>query len=137
MTCSLRAHAGSRARFLQAVFEYALRCRWGVPASPWQLADFISRLDQPAEEHDFDLRPRIVPGSRVLVMDLDSREEFSVTLVMPGKEDPEEGQVSVFSPLGMALIGRRKGQFAEVEFLRCRLPLVIVDVTQVHQEVGP
>lgn len=135
MTCSHRAHAGSRARTLQTVFDYAMRCGWSVSASPWQLADFISRLDEPGEEQGFDERPRVQPGSRLLVMDLESRETFPVTLVMPGKADPQRGKVSVFSPLGMALIGRRKGQFAEAEFLRFRMPLVIVDIAQADQEV--
>jgi len=48
-------------------------------------------------------------GSTVRILDLDSREERVVTIVFPAELDGGEDRVSIFAPLGTALIGERKG----------------------------
>ncbi len=48
-------------------------------------------------------------GSTVRILDLDSREERVVTVVFPAGLDGGEDKVSIFAPLGTALIGERKG----------------------------
>jgi regulator of nucleoside diphosphate kinase len=54
--------------------------------------------------------PRVVTmNSRVRIMDPDTDESRTVTLVYPGEEDSLRGKVSVFTPLGTALLGLPEG----------------------------
>jgi regulator of nucleoside diphosphate kinase len=48
--------------------------------------------------------------SRVVVEDLDSGEEHTFTIVMPGEADDGEQRISVLTPLAMAVLGYRIGQ---------------------------
>jgi regulator of nucleoside diphosphate kinase len=47
--------------------------------------------------------------SRVLLVDLDSGEETSFTLVLPSRSNADAGRISVLAPLGMAVLGYRAG----------------------------
>lgn len=68
-----------------------------------------------AETDDLELRPGVVGfGSTVTAVDLDSNDEVSFTL-MPGSSiDVAANQVSLESPVGKALIGRRAGDVVTV-----------------------
>jgi regulator of nucleoside diphosphate kinase len=48
--------------------------------------------------------------SSVRLLDLDSGERRRCTLVFPGEAGREEGALSIFAPLGAALLGRREGE---------------------------
>ena len=48
-------------------------------------------------------------NSRVRIMDPDTGEARTVTLVYPGEEDSLRGKVSVFTPLGTVLLGLPEG----------------------------
>lgn len=52
----------------------------------------------------------VTMNSRVRFMDLFSGSVRRVTLVYPTDADPEQGKISVLSPLGIALIGLSAGQ---------------------------
>lgn len=52
-------------------------------------------------------------GSRVVYADGNRGARRTVTLVSPEAADPAEGRISVFSPIGLALIGRRSGAASE------------------------
>ena len=54
-------------------------------------------------------RKVVTMNSRVRVMDPATAESRTVTLVYPGEEDSLRGQVSVFTPLGTALLGLPEG----------------------------
>jgi len=56
-------------------------------------------------------------GNKVLIRDLSSGEEMEITIVNPQEADIFEGKISVDSPLGKALLGRRLG-----ETIRIRAP---------------
>jgi regulator of nucleoside diphosphate kinase len=47
------------------------------------------------------------------ITDLDSGEDGVYTLVYPDEEDPSEGRISVFAPLGIAVLGHRVGDTIE------------------------
>jgi regulator of nucleoside diphosphate kinase len=53
---------------------------------------------------------RAAMGSVVSYEELASRTRRAVTLVPPGRADPAAGLVSVLSPVGRALLGRRAGE---------------------------
>lgn len=66
------------------------------------------------------IKPEEVPpslvtmNSEVILSDLDSGERVTLEVVFPAAADPTAGQVSVLSPIGLALFGRSEG--AEVEW---------------------
>lgn len=53
-------------------------------------------------------------GATVLLCDEDTEEEFRYTLVGSHEADAANGRLSVTSPLGRALIGKRLGDIVEV-----------------------
>jgi regulator of nucleoside diphosphate kinase len=52
-------------------------------------------------------------NSSVRVFDFDTRERRLYTLVFPDEADILKGMISVLAPLGIALLGRRKGDVIE------------------------
>ncbi|MCH8544468.1 MAG: GreA/GreB family elongation factor [Alcanivorax sp.] len=81
--------------------------------------------------------PRAALHSRLEILELESREVTSLTLVRPEDSEPDNGLVSILSPLGQALTGRRRGQVTEAEFLGYRLPLAILNVIPLDQDATP
>jgi len=55
----------------------------------------------------------ITMNSRVEVSDTESGERTTYTLVFPSAANIEENKLSILAPLGMALIGYRKGDVIE------------------------
>jgi regulator of nucleoside diphosphate kinase len=51
----------------------------------------------------------ITMNSRVLLKDLSNEREAVVTITYPQDADSREGKVSIFSPIGVALLGRQVG----------------------------
>ncbi len=72
-----------------------------------ELQDVIGR----SEVIDVEVGPtdRVVFGRTVLLYDNQTDKEISYQLIGPYESDPENGKISVTSPLGMALIGREEG----------------------------
>jgi regulator of nucleoside diphosphate kinase len=59
------------------------------------------------------IEPDIVTmGSRALLMNLHSGETYTLTLCYPPEARPSAGFISVLSPVGASLIGRRIGEIA-------------------------
>lgn len=56
----------------------------------------------------------VVFGATVLLLDLQSKQEKQYTLVGQDEADLKNGRISVQSPVGRALIGRRVGDRVEV-----------------------
>ena len=54
-------------------------------------------------------KDRAVFGSKVLLENIDSGEEVEYRLVGPDESDIEEGRISVSSPLGKAILGKKPG----------------------------
>jgi transcription elongation factor GreA len=52
-------------------------------------------------------KDRVALGSRVTVLDLDSDEEITYELVVPELADSGNGMISVSSPIGRGLVGKR------------------------------
>lgn len=75
------------------------------------LVDFlIEELERAELVAAAEVGPKVVTmSSRVRIMDPDTGESRTVTLVYPGDEDSLSGKVSVFTPLGTALLGLPEG----------------------------
>ena len=54
-------------------------------------------------------KDRAVFGSKVLLENIDSGEEVEYRLVGPEESDIKEGRISVSSPLGRAILGKKPG----------------------------
>lgn len=53
-------------------------------------------------------------GSTVVIQDVESGKELNCVLVDPREANPLKGKISVASPIGKALLGRRQGETAEI-----------------------
>jgi transcription elongation factor GreA len=67
-------------------------------------------------------------SERVRLRDLDTGEKVDVELVGSFEGDPFEGRISVASPLGEALLGRRRGEVAIVDAPRRRTRFEVLAV---------
>lgn len=79
-------------------------------------------------------RKVVTMNSRVRIMDPDTGESRTVTLVYPGEEDSLRGRVSVFTPLGTALLGLPEGARMEWRTLDGRKKSVSVLEVQYQPE---
>lgn len=81
-----------------------------------RIADLERMLERatvvPDEMGSTDGKARL--GSKVTVLDLDSKEEWTFTLVDPVQADPLEDLISVKSPVGSAVLDRTVGEEVEV-----------------------
>lgn len=81
-----------------------------------ELTDVIAKAEVvSADSHSGD---RVVFGNIVLLYNLQTDEEIRYQLVGPYESDPENGRISVTSPLGQALIGKRIGDEIRVQVPR-------------------
>jgi regulator of nucleoside diphosphate kinase len=79
-------------------------------------------------------RKVVTMNSRIRIMDPDTREARTVTLVYPGEEDSRRGKVSVLTPLGTALLGLPEGARMEWRTLDGRRKSVSVLEVQYQPE---
>lgn len=57
-------------------------------------------------------------GSKVKVLDLDLDEEETFELVGPGQENPDKNRILTSSPIAQGLMGKKKGEIAEIQVPR-------------------
>ncbi len=77
-------------------------------------------------------RDRVGLGSRVTVVDLDTKEEEVYQLVISDAMDVEAGHISVSSPLGQALLDRKKKEKVTVQLPFGALKLRIAKIVTLH-----
>jgi transcription elongation GreA/GreB family factor len=68
-----------------------------------------------ATAHDTHPLPTAALNTTVEFEDLESARRARVRLVHPSEADAGQGRISVLSPVGRALLGRRPGHVAEVQ----------------------
>ena len=76
---------------------------------------------------------RIGFGSRVTVVDVRTREEETYSLVFGDYIDIDSGQISVASPLGQVLMGKKKGETVSLTLPRGERKLKIKSMTTLSQ----
>jgi transcription elongation factor GreA len=67
-------------------------------------------------------------GSRVKVMDLDMDEEETFELVGPGQENPDKNRILTSSPIAQGLMGKKKGEVAEIQVPRGTIRFKVLDI---------
>jgi transcription elongation factor GreA len=70
-------------------------------------ADVIIPDDRPKEKAEF--------GCKVLLENIDTGEEVEYRLVGPDESDINQGRISITSPLGRAILGKRPGDELTLE----------------------
>lgn len=81
-----------------------------------RIAELESRLRQAqvAEAADVPADTTAI-GRKVRLKDLETQEVVEVEIVGSGEGNPLEGKISNESPVGSAILGRRKGEIVDVE----------------------
>ena|SRR5947209_5777609 len=70
----------------------------------------------------------VVFGCKVTVKDLDMEEEETFELVGPGEDDPDENKILTTSPIGQGLLGKKKGDRAEIQVPRGTIRFEVMDI---------
>ena len=73
-------------------------------------------------------------GSRVTVEDLDEGESLVYEIVFPEEVNAANGQISLGSPLGRALLNKSVGDEVEVQTPRGKRSYQITDLVTLHQK---
>jgi transcription elongation factor GreA len=71
----------------------------------------------------------VVFGTRVRVKDLDLGDEESFELVGPGDEDYDKNKILTTSPVGQGLLGKKKGEVAEIQVPMGKLRFEVLDIS--------
>ena len=71
--------------------------------------------------------------STVELLDLDSDEEITYLLVSPDESDPKNGKISMTSPIGQALSGKRDGDEVRVQTPRGVRNYEVLSFTTIHE----
>jgi len=71
-------------------------------------------------------------GSRLVLSDLSSGEEVVYTFVFPEEVDPDNGKISLASPIGKSLIGKEEGDEALVVTPKGTRKFEIVNLKTIH-----
>ena len=67
-------------------------------------------------------------GTKVRLKDMDANETIEYTIVGSAEADPSEHRLSNESPVGKAIIGRKKGEVVDVAAPRGSLKFKIMDI---------
>jgi transcription elongation factor GreA len=67
-------------------------------------------------------------GSKVKLRDLDAKKTFEYHIVGSAEADPDENKLSNESPVGRAIMGRKKGETVEVAAPRGAFKFKILDI---------
>ncbi len=104
------------------------------PLPPWQLQQMLLQLESAAKSKGKALSETgMMPGCSARLLDLSDQTEVWLTLVYPQQQQPEQGFVSLLSPLGAALLGKNVGEVAEVMLFRRTLRFMLCDLMSVKQ----
>jgi transcription elongation factor GreA len=71
----------------------------------------------------------VVFGAQVTVLDMDIEEEETFVLVGPGSEDADNNRILTTSPIGQGLLGKKKGEVAEIKVPRGVLRFQIIEIS--------
>lgn len=71
---------------------------------------------------------RVVFGATVRVIDLSDSSEEDFTLVGPGEEDYDNNRILTTSPIGQGLLGKKKGDVAEIAIPAGTLRLQVAEI---------
>lgn len=85
---------------------------------------------------DFSKLPKdkVGYGSTVELYDLDEDKEITYTLLMPEEIEDSKKQISISSPIGKALLGKKEGDEVEVKVPSGTKNFEISELTTIHDK---
>ena len=111
--------------FILKTETYYLQNSFNTSLRPTALAGVISKLEQLKNNTTSD---NVTVGRQICLVNLQDQQEYQVELVYPQRHKPSAGRYSVISDLGVSLLGRSKGEMAEVNILGKPVLFMIKDV---------
>ncbi len=72
-------------------------------------------------------------GSKVVVQDQDTKDRETYHMIFGDAEDFDEGQVTMSSPIGRALLGKKVGELTTLKLPDLVRKLKIVELVTIHQ----
>lgn len=73
-------------------------------------------------------------GSKVVVEDQDTKDRETYHMIFGDAEDFDEGQVTMSSPIGRALLGKKVGETTMLKLPTRMRKLKVVELTTIHDE---
>ena len=77
-------------------------------------------------------RDRVGLGSSVKLLNLDNDQELTYELVVPEMANPEKGQLSIASPIGKSLLGKRADDEVTIETPAGRKNFELLELVTIH-----
>lgn len=81
-------------------------------------------------------KDRVGLGSKVKLEDLDSGETVEYTFVFPEEVDPEIGKISLASPIGKSLVGKKEDDEVVIITPSGRREYSIEELVTIHDQAG-
>lgn len=113
-------------------YKAALERQQFVQARLGQLTKRLSKLSSIDEKQI--AADAVGMGSKVVVVDQDSKERETYHMIFGDAEDFDEGQVTMSSPIGRALLGKKVGELVVLRLPEFSRKLKIVELTTIHDE---
>ena len=79
-------------------------------------------------------KDRVGIGSKVTLLDLDQEQEITYELVFPELADHGSGLISIASPIGKGLIGRKEGDVVTIRIPSGEKKFEILEFRSVHEK---
>lgn len=114
-------------------YKAALERQQFVQARLGQLTSRLSKLSSIDEAQI--ATDAVGMGSRVTVEDQDSKEKEDYYLIFGDAEDFEDGQVTMSSPIGRALLGKKVGEVALLKLPTRTRKLKLIKLATIHDRV--
>lgn len=111
-------------------YKAALERQQFVQARLGQLTQRLSKLSSIDESQI--ATDAVGMGSRVVVEDQDDKSREKYHMIFGDAEDFDEGQVTMSSPIGRALLGKKVGEIASLRLPERNRRLKIVKLTTIH-----
>ena len=67
--------------------------------------------------------------SKVKIENLNLKKEFQYTIVSEEESNLQEGKISIKSPIGMGLLGKKKGEIVSVNVPSGKIKIKIIDIS--------
>jgi len=113
-------------------YKAALERQQFVQARLGQLTQRLSKLSSIDESQI--ATDAVGMGSKVVVVDQDSKARESYHMIFGDAEDFDEGQVTMSSPIGRALLGKKIGELVLLKLPDRKRKLKIVELRTIHDE---
>ena len=115
-------------------YKAALERQQFVQARLGQLTQRLSKLSSIDESQI--ATDAVGLGSHVVVEDQETKERETYHMIFGDAEDFDEGQVTMSSPIGRALLGKKVGEVTLLTLPAFTRKMKVVELTTIHDDVS-